>query len=273
MYIKSNYISSDSFVKYFDKLSNVNFSFFYDYIPTKDELNINEINIFCHSEPDEYFGHHKWIENNFNSFSLVLTWNERIIKKCSNSVLLLYGEPWIDQYNEESIYENVKKEFEICFIRGNKLMSGGHLLRHQIFDRQDEIVIPKRFYSHTDVSSAKKLIDGKVNAHQKSMYSLIVENTSHHNYFTEKISDAIIMKSIPIYWGCSNIEKYYDIDGIIQIKSDDDAIEKINSLTPEFYESKKEVIEKNYRRSFEYRNYNQRIANTLDSIFKLNKFI
>jgi hypothetical protein len=270
MYIKSHFIDSTKFEEAFKEFKDIPFSFFFDCTPTFEELNINSINIYAHDEPNEYFGHHDWILKNNDSFSLILTWNNRILNKCSNSRLLIYGESWVDHNGEEVIYNNNTKKFEISFIRGKKLQSGGHLLRHQIFDRQDEITIPYRFYAETKIDTPKDVINSKIMAHQEAMFSLIVENTNHHNYFTEKISDCMIMKTIPVYWGCSNIENYYNIEGIIKIESDDDAIEKINKLTPEYYFEKKEIIEENWRLALKYRNYVQRISIILGETFKLN---
>lgn len=273
MYIKSGFIDQNKFEKTFEEFKNISFSFFFDTIPTPEELNINPINIFAHDEPNEYFGHHDWILQNGNSFSLILTWNERILKKLSNSRLLIYGEPWVDHNGEEIIHDTNDKTFEISFIRGKKLQSGGHLLRHQIFNRQDEIIIPYRFYGETKINTPTDVINSKIMAHQKAMYSLVIENTSHHNYFTEKISDCMMMKTIPLYWGCSNIEKFYNIDGIIKIESDDDAIEKINKLTPEYYFERKEIIEENWNLALEYRHYVTRIYNMLKETFELNSLL
>jgi hypothetical protein len=269
MYIKSSFIDTYKFEDKFKEFKEIPFSFFFDYIPTLEELNINSINIFAHDEPNEYFGHHDWILQNYNFFSLILTWNNRILRKCPNSTLLLYGEGWVDE-EEKSIFKQNDKQFEISFIRGKKLLSTGHLLRHQIFNREDEIIIPTKFLGETDMSTSQKLIEGKIKAHQNSMYSLIIENTNHHNYFTEKITDCILMKSIPVYWGCTNIENFYNSEGIIQIYSDDDAIEKINKLTPEYYLEKKDIIEENWRTAFKYRNYIDRIADILRETFKIN---
>jgi hypothetical protein len=273
MYIKSNFIDKKKFEEAFKEFKDIPFSFFFDCIPTFEELSINSINIYAHDEPNEYFGHHDWIYQNHHLFSFILTWNERILKKCPNSRLLIYGESWVDHNDESVIYNDNIKNFEISFIRGKKLQAGGHLLRHQIFDRQDEINIPHRFYAETNISSANDVINSKIMAHQNSMFSLIIENTNHHNYFTEKLSDCIIMKTIPVYWGCSNIENYYNIKGIIKIESDDDAIEKINKLTPEFYFENKEVIEENWKKALEYRHYVSRTADMLRETFKLNGLI
>ena len=110
-------------------------------------------------------------------------------------------------------------------------------------------------------------------AHKSSMFSIIIENTSHHNYFTEKITDCILMKSIPIYWGCSNIDKFYNMEGIIKFENDDDAIEKINNLTSDYYNERLHIVEENWNRAFEYKNYLTRITNILEETFKLNNLI
>jgi len=271
MYIKSSFISKEKFEQQFFPLREIPFSFFFDCIPTEEELKINPINIYAHDEPNEYFGHHNWVLNNHQKFDLVLTWSEQILKTCPNSQLLLYGESWVN--DEKEINKKVKKEFDISFIRGNKLQSYGHQIRHQVFNRENEINIPKRFYASTKEDPEKGWIASKLMAHQPSMFSFIVENTSHHNYFTEKITDCIILKTIPVYWGCTNIEEYYNIDGIVQVYSDDDAINKINSLTPEFYNERLDVIEENWKKAIGYSNYIERIYLEIKKVFEFNNLI
>lgn len=43
-------------------------------------------------------------------------------------------------------------------------------------------------------------------------YSLCIENCSIKNYFTEKITDSILCWTIPIYYGCTNIQDYFPKD-------------------------------------------------------------
>lgn len=105
------------------------------------------------------------------------------------------------------------------------------------------------------------------------MFSLVIENTSHHNYFTEKITDAIICKTVPIYWGCTNINEYYDSRGIIYVRSDDEAINVINKLTENDYYNRIDYINYNYKKAFEYNNYVKRIKIEIENIFKLNNII
>lgn len=271
MHIKSNFIEVSRFEAKFQKLKDVNFSFFFDYTPTDAELRINPINIWAHDEPDEYFGHHKWIEQNYHKFDLVLTWSQRILYKCENARLLLFGESWIDDLTG---WLPEKKKFEISFIKGLKLLSAGHILRKQIYDRQDEIKIPHKFFESTDTSTFDKCRESKFALHDSSMFSLIIENTSHHNYFTEKLTDCLVMKTIPVYWGCTNIEKYFPDGAIIQIHSDDDAIHKINKLTENVYHDHKDQIQANYQLAKNtYNGYISRITGMIEKMFQINGLI
>ena len=43
-------------------------------------------------------------------------------------------------------------------------------------------------------------------------YSIAIENSCKDNYFSEKFSDCILSWTIPIYYGCSNIDKYFPKD-------------------------------------------------------------
>ena len=76
-----------------------------------------------------------------------------------------------------------------------------------------------------------------------------------------------------MYWGCSNIGDFFDTDGIILINNIDDMIKVCNNLTEDFYESKKESIERNWNLAKQFVDYEQNIVNTVVEIFKQNKLI
>ena len=40
-------------------------------------------------------------------------------------------------------------------------------------------------------------------------YSIALENSAQVNYFTEKIIDCLLLWTIPIYWGCPNISRFF----------------------------------------------------------------
>ena len=49
----------------------------------------------------------------------------------------------------------------------------------------------------------------KVDGLAPYQYSICIENTCSRNYFTEKITDCFICGTVPIYFGCPNIEDYF----------------------------------------------------------------
>jgi hypothetical protein len=48
-------------------------------------------------------------------------------------------------------------------------------------------------------------------------YSIAIENCSIENYFTEKINDCFLSYTVPLYYGCSNIGRYFPADSFINI--------------------------------------------------------
>jgi len=85
-----------------------------------------------------------------------------------------------------------------------------------------------------------------------SQYKFMIcfENTSVKNYLTEKLINAYKCGTIPIYWGCTNLEEYINTDAILYLKpgySDDDMkalIKEIEALDTDdtLYKKKYESI-------------------------------
>lgn len=51
-------------------------------------------------------------------------------------------------------------------------------------------------------------------------FMICFENKTQSNYFTEKLINAYCGGTIPIYWGCPNIEDYVNMDAILYLKPD-----------------------------------------------------
>ncbi len=274
MKLYSSYVDVKLFEKEFDDLKHIDFSLFFEYRPTHEELKQSSINIYGLEEPNEYTGNHDWAIENKHNFSLILTWSDRMLRECDNAILSPFGNSWLATDGMDLIEKPRTKNFEVSYLRGNLLKTCGHVLRHQIYPREKEIKIPTKFFKTTEPRDTfKDYIDGKELVLGNSMFSIIIENTSHNNYFTEKIVDCMLLKTIPIYWGCSNIEKYFDMESIIQFRSDDDVIDKINTLTPEYYYSRLKHIENNYNNALKYKNHIITIKNQLIEIFKHNNIL
>ena len=270
MKIKVNHFDIEIFKKNLFHLNNIDFSLFVDATPeTQDDL--SSINILVLQEPNEYFGLHDWAIQNKHLFSFILTWDDKVINNCENAIFLPFGHTWfkLDQYEKHH-----NKKFEISHLRGNLLKTYGQSLRHELLDRKNEIKIPTNFY---DVFGDRHNIEdariGKEIVFGNSMFGVAIENTSHNGYFTEKILDCFLMKTIPVYWGCSSIMNFFKKDGIISFDNIDDLITQVNRLDEDYYKNRLSIINENYNLALNYVNYEQNIVNKITEIFKLNELV
>ena len=272
MYIKSRFITEERFQKVFSQeLKNINFSFFFDCIPTFEELTINPINVYVHEEPNEYFGHHDWIIQNQQYFSVILTWSDKVLNNCKNAMFLPYGETWL---KEEQYNKKYTKLFQVSHLRGNLLKTQGHAYRFEYHDRIKELKFPCKSWETAGIREIEETCAiAKCELFGDAQYGVIIENTSHRGYFTEKIMEMFLLKTIPVYWGCSNIGDFFNIDGIIPISNIDDAIFKLNQLDENYYNNHLDAINENYNIALKYVNYEQRVADQIVEIFKLNEIL
>lgn len=52
-------------------------------------------------------------------------------------------------------------------------------------------------------------------------YSIVLENSSHPNYWTEKLADTFLGWSFPFYWGCPNLADYFPEGSYCYLDRDD----------------------------------------------------
>jgi hypothetical protein len=205
-------------------------------------------------------------------FDLILTKTPEILNKCKNARLFLYGGCTV---NPLQPYD---KKFEISFLcTSNRGFLNGYELRHELWSRQNEIKIPKLFYSSRfrPVDTNRMLPDYTIEGKEKihifsSMFSICPENFSEINYFTEKIIDCFWTKTVPVYWGCPNIDSYFDSRGIIKFHSIDELIQKSNDFTPELYNQMLPYIQENWKRSISYLFIHKRVREAILKVYNEN---
>ena len=270
MKLKINHFDVNVFRKKLDNLKHIDFSLFIDSFPENQE-ELSSINILVLQEPNEYFGIHDLAIKHQDTFSFILTWDDKVLNNCKNSLFLPFGHTW---FYPEQYEKNHNKKFELSHLCGNLLKSYGHQIRHELMARQNEFQIPLNF--HQTIGDRHNIEDarlGKETVFGDSMFGVAIENFSHRGYFSEKILDCFLMKTIPVYWGCSNIGDFFNDKGIIKFENVDDFLYITNQLTEEYYISKKDIIEENYQKALQYVNYEQNITSKITEIFNLNKLI
>lgn len=254
-------------------LEHLDISLFIEDTPkTKEDL--SEINILVFQEPNGYFGLGDWAIQNKQLFSLILTWDQKVLHHCENAMLMPFGHTWFkpDQYEKDH-----EKKFEVAHLCGKLLKTYGQSMRHEILARKNEVTgIPTRFFDvYGDRHNIEDARKGKEEVFGNSQYGIAIENFSHQGYFSEKILDLFLLKSVPIYWGCSNLHEFgFDKRGIIEIKNVDQMITVMNNLTPKLYEDLyKPYIEHNYQQALKYVNYEQNMVDKLTEVLTLNKIL
>lgn len=63
------------------------------------------------------------------------------------------------------------------------------------------------------------------------IYSFVCENGSHPNYATARLFDCFLNWSIPIYWGCSDLEEYFPKKSFYAIDIYQDSIDKLHEIS------------------------------------------
>jgi hypothetical protein len=110
--------------------------------------------------------------------------------------------------------------------------------------------------------------DYKLNCVQHAQFHLVIENCKLENYFTEKLTDALSTKTIPIYYGCSNITDFFDTTGWIILDSLDfnDFLKKISVIDDKYYMKYCDIIEKNFIKVQKYNDIINNINRALEQI-------
>ncbi len=152
--------------------------------------------------------------------------------------------PWLFKQKSYSfLYQNMNniKTKEICIIASDATWLQGHKDRFAFVNKlighfKDRIDVYGRGFNQFDC---------KYEILKNYKYSVCIENSSLPDYFTEKINECYLAEVFPIYFGCTNIEDYYEQDAfvLIDIHNLDESIEKIEFvLKSNLWQEKRELI-------------------------------
>jgi hypothetical protein len=215
------------------------------------------------------------IRNNPRLYTYLLTFHKELLKRNDRARRFLMTKPWITDYKFK------EKEFSVSTVVGGKKDPSmeGYALRHEVWQNRDRINIPKKFYLsgnekywHTfvpwdEVSYEGELVLGiSKEPLFDSMFHIAIENTAIHNYFSEKLLDCFQAKTVPIYYGCRNIEEFFNTEGMFRVWSIDEMVQTCNQLTPQVYKNMEKAIEDNYQRSMAWLDPKQQVEDAVKSL-------
>ncbi len=213
-------------------------------------------------EPPEILNIVDKIIENHKFYDLILTWNEKILNSCPNSRLFVISMcawlPWNIEGHNPSHFRTPdvpypecdpsKKQYKASFTTSSKTQSPGHRFRLQVYD-----ALPSSVGSlEIDKHKSPPWVEDKRDTLWDYQFTIAVMNSCHRNYIDEKVCDALISKTIPLVWGCPNLSDFFNMDGIIMFDTIPELMEKLSSLTPDYYAKHFDAVMDNYNRALVY---------------------
>ena len=239
----------------------------------------NNKKIYIQSEPYAIYDCRAYLSNHYSQFDYIICHDPSTFGNTDKFIEYIPATSWI----ERDFYMNIntaKKVFKISSLTGYKNSAPGHKLRHDLYAHQRSFSqFPMVFYRssatphlpniHNNPFLSYSSLSAKVELFETFQFSLVIENVREINGITEKLIDCLITKTIPIYYGCPNVSKFFNTDGWIILETQDIVQElhaKLPILNESYYAKYEAVIEENYKRAQQYSSWTTNILNGLEKI-------
>ena len=178
-------------------------------------------------EPPAIHGHHlQKLRQSHRRFHRVLTCNEDLLNDIPNGLFFVHGSTWVPEWRD---LDRTKTRMT-SLIASAKRSQDGHKLRHSTAD-----------WARVEGLDLDVMGGGYIPFGAKSeglapyRYSVVIDNVRERNYFTEKLIDAVLCGTVPIYWGCPNISDFIDTRGMILCESAEDIQQAVRGASDAQY--------------------------------------
>lgn len=178
---------------------------------------------------------HEWIKENISyleeNFELIFTHDTRLsLLSPKIKHVICNARPWV---KDIGLFKKTKL---VSMIASNKTMCPEHILRQQVVGMfKDKIDLYGRGYNE---------ISDKIEGLKDYAFSIAMENSTYSLGYTEKIADCFATGTIPIYYGCEEINTIFNPEGILWLHQDF----KVEDLSFDLYHSKMSAIKDNFNK-------------------------
>lgn len=183
---------------------------------------------------------YSWVKKNWERFDYIITFDEELIRLIPNEKIIYFspGGSWLWR-NEWSIYPKIKN---VSIVASMKNWTVGHKLRQKVialFEDKFDLVC----------GFDRKPVKNKVDIFEDYRYSVVIENCKENWYWTASLLDSFLCGTVPIFWGCPDIGKYFDTRGMIIFNDADDLATIFPALNEKDYYSRMPYIQENFERA------------------------
>jgi len=151
----------------------------------------------------------------------------------------------------------------MSIVVSKKMLAPGHIYRHKLIEEIIKRKLPIDIYGNGSSKYSYNTVKGAFNdvePYENYAFTVCIENCRSDHYFSEKIITPLLHNCMPVYYGCNNIDAYFDKDDVIKLTGQTDNDVKLLMAilkNPSRY----------YRRT--YNDRNKKTVNLIENIERL----
>lgn len=244
----------------FTRQFNQRVSISFDDIQTDPDA---DYNVLVQCEPPQlYIDFKGMVYNNYNKFDLILSYDDRLLELPNAKEFCPVGS-WVGELP-------LDKRNQITYLMSSKIWTQEHRMRFMILRRLGHLKQIRDFEFLMHRSPPR--VVSKEPFFTNAKFHIACENQVMTNMFSEKLLDCFRTRTVPIYYGCTNLEKYFNVGGVIRFNNITEFENIMTNLTPDHYEQLLPYVEENYQRARPYweKSVFQRIEDIICTSFALD---
>jgi hypothetical protein len=175
-------------------------------------------------------------------FDYIFTFDDELLQSGPKFKRTLIGALRI---NDKDIKLYTKTKL-VSIIASEKNITEGHKLRHIVINKYKDIF-------NIDVwGRAYNPFENKLTPLSEYAFSIIILNTREKNYFNEALMDCLAVGTIPIFWGCNNIDEFFNIKGFLIFETLQQLENILKNISFEKYNNMLEYVKDNLEKVYDY---------------------
>jgi hypothetical protein len=177
-------------------------------------------------------------------FRVVLTHDAHLLERGAPYREFPFGTTWVE--GALAAEADLRKDRLVSMIGARHLVrpSPGHRFRNEVLDALDG-------RDDVDVFGRdSRPLENKLDGLARYSFSIAMENGVQDFYFTEKLIDCLLTDTVPIYYGCPGIGRYFDPAGFLCFSTLKELERHLRALSDDLYDEMLPAVRANRERAF-----------------------
>ncbi len=180
----------------------------------------------------------------------IFTHDPSLLRSAPNARFLTAARTWVPEW--ETL--DLGKTDDVSLIASNRRDLEGHKLRHEVAESTSGLALMGRGYAP---------FEHKHEGLAPFRFSVVIENMRAGGYFSEKLVDALLCETVPIYWGAPNVTDYFDADAMIVCTTKAEILAAIARADADLYDAMRPALLRAKAQAVGWSDYEQAAAQML----------